>query len=317
MGDPNVPAYAINTSTLPLYVLPPEQYSQQFGQQTIVQPGSVQPQMIYTQAPQQFAPPQSYFPAAPPPYMETGTVLSTQRPQNAGQKLEASLLATESMPPCMSGTISKAFTIFSQNCGACLLWLLCVSGILGGFITGMYFLGSGHNIRRIDPWVYLLPQLFVNVFIPPLLAGFSYAALQAVRAEGNRMAASHFFHACQPRIAIMIIAIKFMSGFLVALGFILLIVPGVYLAICLLFSELLYLEFGPHGLTVTQCLSISKTVVSRHWCWWFGFSLLLGLLSLVPFCWPVALIALVIAFRDTFGQIEAHDASAYAMSTNL
>jgi hypothetical protein len=97
------------------------------------------------------------------------------------------------------------------------------------------------------------------------------------------------------------------SGVLTGLGFLLCIVPGVYLAVAWVFAPALVidkrLEFWP-------AMELSRKVVTKNWWPMFGLLIvagLLGVLGVIALCigvlvtWPIFVGAIVFAYEDIFG----------------
>jgi len=185
--------------------------------------------------------------------------------------------------------------------------------LFSGFLTLVIFM----SFYSHPPVYFILLELLFAFISPPLISGFFYATLQAVRTDTATMQANNFFYTFTPVVWISLILLRCIGSVLVGLGMLCFIIPGIYLAICFMFSELLYLEYHKHGLHIGNCLSISRTIIHKNWCAWFGFAIVCGLVSCIPFCFPVSMIALVIAFKDTVGLIEAHDPNSFTLSTTL
>jgi len=99
----------------------------------------------------------------------------------------------------------------------------------------------------------------------------------------------------------------------VSLGLFLLIIPGIYLMVALGFSWALYIEYHHEGLGIFEAMSVSRKMVTRHWCTFFGLSILcffvyiLGLMFFIVgilVAIPVVQLTLTFAFRDMFGFSE-------------
>jgi len=306
MSDPN--SYALPTSTIPVYVLPPEQYTQQFGvgsPQGVPQPTSVQyvpvsypPGAVQT-FPQPIEAPGIYT-QPPPQYAET-----VQRaPNNSLSPLEGSILARETLPSVCT-CISAAFTLFGKHLLQYILWMVAFYCLFGGWIA---FLALG-NYRLIVP-----AEILFQLLLVPILGSLYHATLQACRSDNAEVTIHHFLYAFSPMICVQLLGVNLVAGLITAFGLLLLIAPGIYVAVCFAFSQLLFLEYGKHGISWSQSIWLSKSIISKNWCFWFGFLLVLGLLSCVPFLQPVALIALVLGFREAVGLIEEHDQGSFGMN---
>jgi predicted Ser/Thr protein kinase len=149
----------------------------------------------------------------------------------------------------------------------------------------------------------------------PLMGGLWLYLLGRARGEPSRLetAFSGF------RIAFLDL---FLAGFvtylLTLLGFICLILPGLYLVVAWIFALILVAD---QRLRFWPAMELSRKVVTRHWLKLFGFWLVLLLMNLaglflcgvgVFFTAPIALAATVFAYEDVFGlaRRKAQEASA-------
>jgi tetratricopeptide (TPR) repeat protein/tRNA A-37 threonylcarbamoyl transferase component Bud32 len=139
----------------------------------------------------------------------------------------------------------------------------------------------------------------------PLLGGLCLYYLKKIRSEpaGVGTAFSGFSIAF-----LQLFLAALVPPILIFLGFLCLILPGVYLAVAWIFTLALVvdkrLDFGP-------AMKLSRKTVSRHWWKFFGFILVLALLNLVGVlcCFvgslviiPVTFAALAYAYEDIFGS---------------
>jgi len=296
--------------------LPPEQYTQQFGPQPtfdspqpfIHQP-FVQPiggQVFLTNQPIEGQ--SSFYPNSPPPQY-TQTVTQSVTPTKA---LENSILARDIIPS-MSDCIGGAFRLFGRYCGFYVLWSLLSLLAMGGMIA-LIVVGAENGMK---PVIYSMSQVAFSLIMLPYCAGLYYATLQVIRSDTAVMSVGFWGYAFSPLIFIHLWCLQLVSSVFICLGLLLFIFPGIYLAVCLSLSQLMFLEFGKHGLGVVECINLSRAIVSRNWCWWFGFFIVIGLISIIPFMLPISMIALTLAFRDAVGLFETHDISSYGITNTL
>ncbi len=105
-----------------------------------------------------------------------------------------------------------------------------------------------------------------------------------------------------------IIATYFLSVVLMYLGFVLLIIPGIYLSVAYVFATALVAE---KGMGVWEALETSRRAVTRCWFRIFGLMLVVGLIAGVGslltlgigLIWfgPMLMLAYGVAYRDLFG----------------
>lgn len=137
----------------------------------------------------------------------------------------------------------------------------------------------------------------------PLLAGSSIAALRLI--SGQALELGNFFDGFKKFMPLMLLSI--VSGFAMAFGFLLLILPGLYLAVAFSWAQWIVLdrdeEFWP-------ALMASMKVVNSSFGSMFAFIFLLGLVNMagVLACglgalvtWPVTILASALAYQRNFG----------------
>ncbi|NPA59842.1 MAG: hypothetical protein GXO30_05195 [Epsilonproteobacteria bacterium] len=84
-------------------------------------------------------------------------------------------------------------------------------------------------------------------------------------------------------MAMPIVITYILMSILIYLGFLLLVIPGIYLSVSYIFAYMLVID---KGLTSWKAMELSRKTVSRHWFKFFGLSLVIGilfLLSIIPF----------------------------------
>ena len=98
---------------------------------------------------------------------------------------------------------------------------------------------------------------------------------------------------------------------LIYLGMILLLIPGIYLAVAYLLAIPLVVE---RGLSPWQALEASRKAITQHWFKVFGLFLLLGLIVMVSaiplgigLVWsiPLMVVAMGVLYRTIFGVLPA------------
>jgi len=323
MSDPN--SYAINTSTLPVYVLPPEQYTQiNQGQSVVYANANTTFQPLQTYPPQQqvFVTNPGDYGAPPPQYNPVQTVpthVTTQGGPNPTRELEISIASRDSVPS-MCDCISGAFSLYGKYCCHFFGWTILGLGFMTGLIISalmpvLLMLKDG-KVHHPNPVMYLV-QIIISLVLVPFGASISYATLQMIRTEDAGTKGADWIYTFKPHMWLGLIVLQFLMNLIVGFGMLLLIIPGIYLAVGLCLSQLLYLEFHNRGLGVMQCMTLSRQVVGKNWCWWFGFLLTIGLISIIPFLFPVSMIALALAFRESVGLFETHDSGSFSLGNSL
>lgn len=113
-----------------------------------------------------------------------------------------------------------------------------------------------------------------NIISPILGVGYYFVAFQIIR---NRpYGFGDFFNGFKKFLPVFLTA--FVSGILIALGLLLLILPGIYLAVSYLFAQLFVVD---KNLSFWSAMEASRKVITRKWFPFFGLVLLLALLNLL------------------------------------
>lgn len=98
---------------------------------------------------------------------------------------------------------------------------------------------------------------------------------------------------------------------LIYLGMILLLIPGIYLAVAYLLAIALVVE---RGLSPWQALEASRKAITQHWFKVFGLLIVLGLIIIVSaiplgigLVWsiPLMVVAMGVLYRTIFGVLPA------------
>jgi uncharacterized membrane protein len=162
--------------------------------------------------------------------------------------------------------------------------------------------------------IYLVIQILLNyagrigwlaslVIGPPMMMGNFIVSAKLLQEQAVNF--SDFFSGFQFFLPLLLLTL--VSSILVSLGFILLIIPGVYLAVSYLFAALLVID---RRLDFWPALELSRRTVTPRWFTFFAFclllllvnvagALLLGLGLLVSV--PLSVCAVTAAYADIFG----------------
>ncbi|WP_076790644.1 hypothetical protein [Chlorobium sp. KB01] len=137
----------------------------------------------------------------------------------------------------------------------------------------------------------------------PLCAGFGIAVFK--RMSGQEIQFSDFFLGFKYLLPLFLAGLA--MGLLVAVGLVLLILPGIYLAVGYTFTMFLIVDYR---MEFWQAMETSRKIVTRQWWAIFGFACLLALLNfggalalgvglLVTI--PVSSCAVAIAYKEIVG----------------
>lgn len=120
----------------------------------------------------------------------------------------------------------------------------------------------------------LLPFVYQLLIAPVLSAGLYIVALQIARQRSPEF--NDFFRGFNRYLPILLVSL--ISGLLILVGTILLILPGIYLAVAYLFSVLLVID---KNMSFWNAMETSRRLVSRKWFSFFGLGIVLTLLNIV------------------------------------
>jgi len=138
----------------------------------------------------------------------------------------------------------------------------------------------------------------------PLMGGLWLYLLK--RARGEPASVETAFSGFYVAFANLFLA-GLVTWMLMILGFICLIIPGLYLAVAWMFTLVLVID---KRLDFWTAMELSRKMVTKHWWKFFGFWLVLLLMKVggALFCGiglfltaPIALAAAVFAYEDIFG----------------
>jgi hypothetical protein len=153
-------------------------------------------------------------------------------------------------------------------------------------------------------------NIIANILLTLLIPGFYIVAFQIARSRPT--AFGDFFKGFNRALPILLLSI--VSGLLIALGFVLLILPGIYLAVSYMLSLPLLLD---KNLDFWPAMETSRKVVGKKWFSFFGFSIVLGLINVLGavllgigllFTVPWTFCSLTAAYEDIVGLNSVADA---------
>ncbi|HWF85355.1 MAG TPA: GYF domain-containing protein [Vicinamibacterales bacterium] len=152
------------------------------------------------------------------------------------------------------------------------------------------------------PRVGWLAGMVVN---SPLLGGLYYLNIRRIR--GERAGADDAFAGFRPVFFMPLLIAGLLSGALTTLGILLLVLPGVYLAVGYIFVLPLVID---KRMDVWTAMEVSRRVVHQQWWMTFALAIVAALMVLagalafgvgVVIAVPVATAALMYAYDDLFG----------------
>jgi hypothetical protein len=148
-----------------------------------------------------------------------------------------------------------------------------------------------------------LGQVLAYVIGPPLWAGLIIVAMKLLLQQPTEV--NDFTNGF--RFILPLLLYSVVSSIFISIGFVLVIIPGLYLLVGYLFTTWLILD---RGLDFWPAMELSRKTVHKHWFEVFGFFLvlclinlggllLLGLGTLVTVPWTLC--TLTVAYKDIFG----------------
>ncbi len=153
-------------------------------------------------------------------------------------------------------------------------------------------------------------NIIASILSPLFGAGLWIVALQAARNRATSF--SDFFQGFSRAWPVLLLTV--VSNFLITLGTLLLVLPGIYLAVAYLFNLPLLLD---KNLSFWNAMETSRKIITKKWFAFFGFVLLLalvligGILALGVGLWvaiPYIVCTIVAAYEDIVGLNSVSDA---------
>ncbi|GAB4462190.1 MAG: hypothetical protein OHK0037_12670 [Elainellaceae cyanobacterium] len=152
---------------------------------------------------------------------------------------------------------------------------------------------------RIKP----LGSIVSSIVSGPLGAGFYIVAFKLIKQRATTF--SDFFRGFNNFLPLFLASL--VTGILTLIGFALLIIPGIYLAVAWMFTTLFIVD---RKFDFWDAMESSRKVVSTRWFSWFGFLIVLTLINVVGFLLfgvgllitvPLSICATAIAYQDIMG----------------
>lgn len=162
----------------------------------------------------------------------------------------------------------RGWEIFKQFAPGFIGYFLLLAAI--SIVLGMLPapLGSGS-----EGGTGLLPFVYQVFLAPVLSAGLYIVAFQIARQRSPEF--GDFFRGFNRYLPIFLVSL--VSGLLIVLGTIILIIPGIYLAVSYLFSVLFVID---KNMSFWSAMETSRRLVSKKWFSFFGLIIVLTLLNI-------------------------------------
>lgn len=208
--------------------------------------------------------------------------------------------------------IGKGWEIFKRNAGGfvgftliCFLIAVVLASISPQPNSNA---GIGTNTDAADSLratLGAIGNLIFSIISGPLYAGFTIVAFKLIKQQATQF--SDFFRGLSGNYFLQIFLANLLIGIFVAIGTLLLILPGIYLAVAYMLAVPLIVE---RKLGFWDAMEASRKIVTKRWFAFFGFGLLLlvinfagallcglGLLVTVPLTYC----AIVAAYENIIG----------------
>lgn len=146
-------------------------------------------------------------------------------------------------------------------------------------------------------------NLIFNIISPALGAGFYVVSFQIARNRPKNF--SDFFGGFKKFLPLFLTSL--VSTIFIAIGLILLIIPGIYLAVSYMFAQLFVID---KNMGFWSAMDTSRKLISKRWFSFLGLSIVLGLLVLAGFLLlgvgalvtiPLSTCVLAAAYEDIVG----------------
>ncbi len=146
-------------------------------------------------------------------------------------------------------------------------------------------------------------SFIISAAIASLSAGYGIAAFRLL--SGQSLEFADFFKGFNYFLPLFLASLA--GGFLVGIGFVLLIIPGIYLAVSYMFTTFLIIDYR---MEFWQALETSRKIITKNWFAFFGFSFALCVINILG-CLafgvgllvtiPVTACATAIAYKEIVG----------------
>jgi uncharacterized membrane protein len=213
----------------------------------------------------------------------------------------------------IGGCITRSWDLVKQNLGPVVGIFLLVF-VISAVINQIIGLAAGPTYRgivlqrRVTPGgitIILATSFLGSPVYTILMAGLFKYYLKLIRAEGPTIGDA--FAGFSPAAG-QLILLGLVSGVLTTIGYLLCVIPGIYLSVAWMFSIPLVID---RNMSFWDAMELSRKVSSKHWFLLFALVLVLGLLAmsgLIACClgvfvtMPIASVALMYAYEDIIGR---------------
>ncbi|PWW82696.1 MULTISPECIES: hypothetical protein [Prosthecochloris] len=186
--------------------------------------------------------------------------------------------------------LKEGWEVFKSRPGEFIVFSVIIFVVIGLF-------------SRLD----FIGPLATTAVISPLYAGFIVVIFMLFK--GREVQFGDFFKGFNYFLPLVLAGI--VSGILVGIGFALLLLPGIYLAVSYMFVSMLIVDYR---MEFWQAMETSRQIVTKNWFSLFVFFLLLFVVNLLGVLAlgigllvtiPLSICSVCVAYRDIVGLHEA------------
>lgn len=176
---------------------------------------------------------------------------------------------------------------------------------MGALMNGLVSLVSGNGFHHEGYGLIILTSILGVPVYMVFTAGLYMYYLKLIRGEEADLNDA-FLGVSKSLVPLSVLGL--VMGPLILLGFLLCILPGIYLSVAWSFAMTLVVD---KNLNPWEAMEMSRQMVTKHWFMVFALILVMGLVSAVGVCalclgifvtMPLAYIALMYAYEDIFGR---------------
>lgn len=175
-----------------------------------------------------------------------------------------------------------------------------LASALMGILNGVFGIDNDSNYVAGQ-----IGQFIVNIAVYPLLAGIFIICLRHSIGQGFELGDLLHYYPLTLQLALLAL----LQSLAVSIGFLLLVVPGIYLSIALCLAMPLMVE---RGFTIVEALTTSLKLVNEHFFTVAGLLIVTalisaaGIITVIGWIWafPCAAMVLAILYRQLAGITE-------------
>lgn len=199
--------------------------------------------------------------------------------------------------------IGRGWELFQSNIGGFIGFTL-ICALISALLTGTSS-GDSETANSLLSTIGTIGSFIFSIISGPLYAGFTIVAFKLIKRQATQF--GDFFRGLSGNYFLQLLLANLLVGIFVAIGTLLLLLPGIYLAVAYMLTVPLIVE---RKLGFWDAMEASRKIVTKRWFSFFGFGLLLLLMNIVGalLCGlgllvtvPVTYSAIVAAYENIVG----------------